>query len=62
MVLFCGLMRKGVDSISVPLREIRKFDCELSLLLEPNRIYSVLPRCNDNLLSTSHSLTTSSSF
>ena len=39
-----------------------KTDCDFNLDLDPNCIDSVLPKCRESLLSTSHSLTISSSF
>ena len=42
----------SLDSICIPLHEILKFDCDLSLDLEPNKMDSVFPRCNKSLLST----------
>ena len=42
----------SLDSICVPLHDILKFDCDLSLDLEPNKMDSVFPRCNESLLST----------
>ena len=41
----------SLSSITLPLHSIFKFDCDLSLGLEPNKIDSVLPKCNDNLIS-----------
>ena len=40
----------SLDSIIVPLHEICMFDCDFSLILEPNRMDSVLPRYNDNFV------------
>ena len=39
-----------------------KTDCDFNLGLDPNSIDSVLPKCREILLSTSHSLTISSLF
>lgn len=41
-----------VDSMDVPEQVICRLDCDLSFCLDPNKIDSVLPKCNDNLLST----------
>ena len=46
----------------VPLEALLKTDSDFNLGLDPNSIDSVLPKCRESLLSTSHSLTTSSSF
>ena len=37
-------------------------DCDFNLGLGPNSIDSVLPKCRESLLSTSHSFTISGSF
>ena len=39
-----------------------KTDCDFNLGLDPNSIDSVLPKCRESLLSTSHSLTISKAF
>ena len=49
-------------SITVPLQVMLKTDCDFNLGLDPNSIESVLPKCRESLLLTSHSLTISSSF
>ena len=49
-------------SIAVPLQVIHNTDCDFNLGLDPKSIHSVLPKCRESLLSTSHSLTISSSF
>ena len=38
---------------------MHKTDCDVNLGLDPNSIDSVLPKCRESLLSTSHSLTIS---
>ncbi|KAH3824816.1 hypothetical protein DPMN_126669 [Dreissena polymorpha] len=43
--------------MGVPLQDISMLDCDLSFCLDPNTIDSVLPKCNDNLLSINHWLT-----
>ena len=48
--------------MTVPLQVILKTDCGYNLGLDQNSIDSVLPKCRESLLSTSHSLTISSSF
>ena len=48
--------------IALPLQVMLKTDCDFNLGLDPNSKDSVLPKCRESLLSTSHSLTISSSF
>ena len=45
-----------VGLMKVPLQVILRLGSDFNLNLEPNNMDSVLPRCNDNLLSISHSL------
>ena len=40
----------SLGSISLSLYSIVKFDLDLSLGLEQNKKYSVLPKCNDNFV------------
>ena len=49
-------------SITAPLQVMLKSDCDFNLGQDPNSIDSVLPKCRESLLSTSHLLTISSSF
>ena len=49
-------------SRTVPLQKMIETDCDFHLGLDPNGIDSVLPKCRESLLSTSHSLTISSTF
>ena len=47
-------LTEEVGLITVPLQVISRDEFDLSLCLDPNKIDSVLHKCSDNVLSTSH--------